>query len=136
PEAIVADAAKARVFHFPNLGNSGGGAHNGAGQDEWNGFGDPSELPIDGQPGKVSTADVNKDGAVDLIVAIPGGGGGQPGSQLFLGDGNGAFTEATNLTTDFGQDDVQPGDLDNVKDLGVPTFADLAYVSLSSGLVG
>lgn len=136
PDAVVTDTERASLFVFRNLGVGGFGVPRGAG-DDWNGFDAPDELPLAGPPGKAEAVDINNDGKADLLVAIPSGGNGMAGSQFLLGNGSGGFGAATNLLDDFGQDDVQPGDLDNVKDLrGAATFVDLAYVSTSSGKVG
>ncbi|MGP1310199.1 MAG: Kelch repeat-containing protein [Phycisphaerales bacterium] len=135
PEAIVTDELGSSIFVFPNLGVVTGTPR---GQSFWQGFGDPTQINTSGPPGKVETADLNNDGADDIIVGIPGGGGKEPGSEFFLGDGEGGFSDAITLSDDFGQDDIQPGDLDNVKDLGgiAAEFTDIAYVSTSSQLVG
>src|SRR5690606_21915178 len=135
PDAVVTDEQLASVFIFRNRGNTG--VTRGTSGKTWDGFEKPDEMPLSGPPGKIESADLNNDGKADLLVAIPAGGGGKPGSEFLLGDGMGGFNPATSLLDDFGQDDIQPGDLDNVKDLrGVSRFADLAYVSASSGVVG
>jgi hypothetical protein len=140
PDVVVTDSLRASIFYFRNLGVSTGGVPRGGvgvGGGEWNGFAPPDELPTSGAPRKTEAFDINNDGFTDIIVAIPGGGDGEPGSEFFLGDGGGGFSAASTLLDDFGQDDVQPGELDNVKGvLGVIDFADIAYVSTASGIVG
>jgi hypothetical protein len=139
PDVVVTDSLRASIFYFRNLGVSTGGVPRGAiAGGEWNGFAPPDELPLSGAPSKAEAFDLNNDGNIDIVVAIPGGGSGEPGSEFFLGDGLGGFSGAASLLDEFGQDDVQPGDLDNLKDLlgGPVEFTDLAYVSTGSGLVG
>lgn len=137
PDAVVTDTLRASLFYFRNLGVDTIGVPRGASEKEWNGFDAPDEIPLAGPPSKTESVDLNNDGKADILVAIPSGGGGMPGSQFLLGNGMGGFSAATTLLDDFGQDDVQPGDLDNVKDdLGVVTFGDLAYVSTANGIVG
>ena len=140
PDVVVTDSLRASVFYFRNLGVSTGGVPRGGSGGNWNGFAQPDELPASGAPSKAEAYDLNNDGFTDIIIAIPGGGGGKdPGSEFFLGDGAGGFTAANTILDDFGQDDVQPGDLDNVKDdLGgfALGFTDIAYVSTANGIVG
>ncbi len=140
PDVVVTDALSASLFYFRNLGVNSGGIPRGAANGNWNGFAQPDELPASGAPSKTEAVDLNNDGFTDILIAIPGGGGGKdPGSEFFLGDGMGGFSAANTILDDFGQDDVQPGDLDNVKDdLGgfAIGFTDIAYVSTANGLVG
>ncbi len=138
PDVVVTDSLRASIFYFRNLGVSDSGVPRGGSTGaNWNGFAPPNELPTSGAARKAEAFDLNNDGFTDIVVAIPGGGDGEPGSEFFLGDGGGSFAGASTLLDDFGQDDVQPGDLDNVKDLrGVINFADIAYVSTGNGIVG
>ncbi len=136
PDAVVTDTLRASIFYFRNLGVTPIGIPRGAAGGEWNGFDAPMEIPLAGPPSKTEAVDLNNDGETDILVAIPSGGDGEPGSQFLLGDGMGGFSAASTLLDDFGQDDVQPGDLDNVKDdLGI-LFTDIAYVSTANGIVG
>jgi hypothetical protein len=136
PDAVVTDTLRASLFYFRNLGVTPIGIPRGAAGGEWNGFDAPMEIPLAGPPSKTEAVDLNNDGQTDILVAIPSGGEGEPGSQFLLGNGMGGFSSASTLLDDFGQDDVQPGDLDNVKDdLGV-AFTDIAYVSTANGIVG
>lgn len=136
PDVVVTDALGSSLLYFRNLGVDTIGVPRGVAGDEWNGFDAPTEIPLAGPPSKTEAVDLNNDGQTDILVAIPSGGAGMPGSQFLLGNGMGGFSAATTLLDDFGQDDVQPGDLDNVKDdLGV-VFLDIAYVSTANGIVG
>lgn len=136
PDAVVTDTLRASLFFFRNQGVTPDGIPRAGAGGEWNGFDAPTEIPLAGPPSKAEAVDLNNDGQTDILVAIPSGGGGEPGSQFLLGNGMGGFSSATTLLDDFGQDDVQPGDLDNVKDgLGV-VFIDIAYVSTANGIVG
>ncbi|MFW5789339.1 MAG: FG-GAP repeat domain-containing protein [Spirochaetota bacterium] len=84
-----------------------------------------------GQTVDVELADIDRDGMLDLIVALPGAGLPDPSVQLYLGNGDGSFTdvvgEETYWTLDYDTVDVVPADFDRDGDV------DLFFANSSDG---
>lgn len=132
PDIAITDAGTNSVLVYRNLGLNS--VPRGLAGDDWLGFSTPDSLPAGDDPSDVKAEDIDDDGITDLLVAQRGG-----GDLVFLrGAGGGSFSPPATIPLGFGQDDVQPGDLDNTKDLGrgVGKFRDLVFASASQGIVG
>lgn len=130
PDLAIADAGTNSVLFYRNRRDAIG-VPLGTG---WQGFEEPESLDAGVDPVDVKADDIDNDGMPDLLVAQRGG------NDLILlrGAGGGTFNAPQTVPVGFGQDDVQPGDLDNTKGVGrgVGVFRDLVFVSTADAVIG
>jgi hypothetical protein len=101
---------------------------NGAG-----GFGAATSYAVGRFPDSVAIGDLNRDGKPDLVVGNSGSS--QKSVSVLLGNGDGSFGAATNLTLNSGPTSVAIGDLngDGIPDLAASRRATVVSVLLGKG---
>lgn len=135
PDAVVVDGDRNSVFVFRNRGvDTPSGLRGASPDDAWLGFESIEEIPLGASPTKVVAHDITGDGKTDLVITTANGA--TSNAQVLSGRGNGGFNSSQPIGDEtFGQDDIQPGDIDNTKDRGANVWTDLVSVSAEAGRI-
>lgn len=118
PDIVVANRTPSTVSVLISNAASGGGVGSPAFQPQ-------AVYPLGGSPSKVITADLDGNGALDVLVACWG----SNDVRLLMNDGNGAFGDPILVSTDLMPYGVATGDFDG------DGYIDIATANFSNGTV-